>query len=546
LCGESSFSQAFGFPSGTPHHRKEIVKNREEGILQEREELHRTIVQHSPNPIFLVDVDSRQIVDANPATSELLGYPFPELLDLNFGEVDLANREGQDLILSRAVEHHHDFLGERVFRRRDGTGVPVEVIANLMIFRGKKVLCLFARDISAKRESDRETQRLHRALVFSQRHEAVGRLAAGIAHDFNNQLMVILLCAQLVEKSLRPDDPILEELEELMAAGKSAGDLVRQLLAFSGKQLLQPKLFNLDETLNALEKMVRRIIGEDIRLDIAGLDAPDATIFADPTQIEQVILNLVVNARDAMPNGGTLTLSTSQVELGEDFVEDFSTLSSGTHLLIRVSDSGTGMSPETLDRIFEPFFTTKGPGSGTGLGLATVYGIVKQSRGSIWAKSEEGAGTTFLIYLPVSDEVPQEVSEIDVPEVRDLPGGKETILVVEDDEMVRMVTARILRDLGYSVLTASGPPAALSIFDGNEGGARIDLLLTDVMMPEGSGPSLVKALLLRRGRLKVIFMSGYAAGRGRAEDVFPGRYLFMEKPLSRADLANAVRQTLDS
>ena len=514
----------------------------------DREELHRAIVRTSPSPIFLMDVESRRILDANPATSELLGYSIEELLELDLYNIDLANRGEQDALVARVVDQHHDILGERAFRRADGAIVPVEASANLVIYRGKRVLCLFARDISSRREAELETKRLHRALAFSQKHEAVGRLAAGIAHDFNNHLMVMLLCADLIGKSLGADDPNQEELDELKSAGKSAGNLIRQLLAFSGRQLLKPKLVTLDPTLEDLEKMVRRMIGEDIEL-VTEYGAGDSTVFADPTQLEQVVLNLAVNARDAMPDGGRLTLVTKEVEVGADFVQDYATLSPGLHLMLEVSDTGLGMDEDTLDRIFEPFFTTKEDSQGTGLGLATVYGIVKQSGGSIWASSELGSGTSFRVYLPVAGEMPEGIEAVESLEVIDVPGGSETILLVEDDDMVRIITDRILRGLGYSVLAASGPAEASSIFKAYEqekGPAGIDLVLTDVVMPDQSGPELIRSLTSEREDLKVIFMSGYSYGRIRAEDLFSTRYLFLEKPLSRDDLAHAVRKTLDS
>jgi PAS domain S-box-containing protein len=519
-----------------------------DGSFEEREELHRGIVRRSPNPIYLVDVESRSVLDANPATSELLGYAHEELLGLDMYNIDLGNRADQDAVIQRVVENHHDILGERSYRRKDGTLVPVEASANLMIYKGRKVLCLFARDITGRKEAELESKRLHRALAFSQKHEAVGRLAAGIAHDFNNHLMVMLLCAQLVGKSLGPDDPSQAEIGELVDAGNSAGKLIRQLLAFSGRQVLRPKVVDFDETLRNLEKMVRRVIPEDVEL-ISEYGAGEGLVFADPTQLEQVVLNLAVNAKDAMPKGGTLTLSTEQVEVGEDFVEDYSTLSPGPHLMLRVTDTGVGMPADTLDRVFEPFFTTKESGKGTGLGLATVYGIVKQSGGSIWASSKLGSGTTFRIYLPVTTEAPAVDGSVELGEIPDLPGGDETVLLVEDDAMVRTITARILRRLGYVVLEASGSAEAAKIFAEEEGEKNrpgIDLVLTDVIMPEMSGPDMIRSLTEHRQKLKVIFMSGYAHGQIRKEDIFAQQYLFLEKPLSRADLAYALRRTLDS
>ena len=329
-----------------------------------------------------------------------------------------------------------------------------------MIYRDRQVLCLFARDISEEKEAERESQRLRRQLFFSQKHEAVGRLAAGIAHDFNNHLTVMLLCAQVIGDRPSPGDENQEELTELTTAGRRAGGLVRQLLAFSGRQLLLPQLVKFDATLMHLEKMVRRVVGEDIEV-VTEYDTGSSTINADPTQLEQVVLNLVVNARDAMPDGGKLELTTTEVDLGEDFVRDYVTLSPGPHVMLKVTDTGHGIAEDTLQHVFEPFFTTKKQGEGTGLGLATVYGIVKQSGGSIWASSELGSGSTFRVYFPVVDPDREETEHVEVDDSEDPVGGTETILLVEDEEMVRVLTSRILRNLGYSVLEADGAEEAL-------------------------------------------------------------------------------------
>lgn len=518
-----------------------------EAGLRGREELHKTIVRDSPNPIFMVDVETRKLSDANPALATLLGYTTSELLDLDLYDIDLGGSAEQDAFVRRAVEEHHDILGERSFRRSDGTIVPVEVSVNLVIYRDRQVLCFFARDISGKKEAERESERLRRQLSFSQKHEAVGRLAAGIAHDFNNHLMVMLLCAQIIGDRLSPEDESQEELAELTTAGNGAASLVRQLLAFSGRQLLRPQLVDFDATLKHLEKMVRRVVSEDIEV-VTKYDAGSSTIYADPTQLEQVVLNLVVNAKDAMPDGGRLELTTTEVDIGEDFVHDYVTLSPGPHLMLKVTDTGHGIAEDTLEHIFEPFFTTKKQGEGTGLGLSTVYGIVKQSGGSIWASSEPGSGSTFRVYFPVVQEEQEEIEYTEATDPQGAARGTETILLVEDEEMVRVLTARILRDLGYSVLEAGGAEEALrALRDATlrNGPDAIDLVLTDVVMPETSGPDLVKRLTEIRPELKVIFMSGYPYASVKDGEFRSKHYLCLDKPLTRDDLANGVRKTLD-
>ena len=519
----------------------------DEGNFREREELHREIIRDSPNPIFLVDVESRKLLDANPALETMLGWAKDDLLNLDLSDIDLGAPAEQDAFVLRVVNEHHDILGERSFRRSDGTIAPVEVSANLLIYQDRPVLCFFARDISEKKEAERESERLRRQLFFSQKHEAVGRLAAGIAHDFNNHLMVMRLCVEIIGDRLNPEDESQEELAELTTAGSRAGSLVRQLLAFSGRQLLRPRLVNFDATLMNLEKMVRRVVGEDIEV-VTEYDTGSSTIYADPTQLEQVVLNLVVNSKDAMPDGGRLELTTTEVDLSEDFVRDYVALSPGPHLMLRVTDTGDGIGEDTLQHIFEPFFTTKEQGEGTGLGLATAYGIVKQSGGSIWASSDLGSGSTFRIYLPVVNEEQSEVEHVEASNSEDLEHGTETILLVEDEEMVRVLTSRILRELGYSVLEADGAEEALrALRDAmlRKGPDAIDLVLTDVVMPQTSGPDLVNKLTEIRPELKVIFMSGYSYGKVRAEELVSKNYLCLEKPLTRADLATAVRKTLD-
>ena len=351
--------------------------------------------------------------------------------------------------------------------------------------------------------------------------------------------MVMQLCVEIIGDRLNPEDESQEELAELTTAGSRAGSLVRQLL--------RPRLVNFDATLMNLEKMVRRVVGEDIEV-VTEYDTGSSTIYADPTQLEQVVLNLVVNAKDAMPDGGRLELTTTEVDLGEDFVRDYVTLSPGPHLMLRATDTGGGISEDTLQHIFEPFFTTKEQGEGTGLGLATVYGIVKQSGGSIWASSDPGSGSTFRIYVPVVNEERSGVGHVEAGDSEDLEHGTETILLVEDEEMVRVLTSRILRELGYSVLEADGAEEALrALRDAmlRKGPDAIDLVLTDVVMPQTSGPDLVNKLTEIRPELKVIFMSGYSYGKIRAEELVSKNYLCLEKPLTRADLASAVRKTLD-
>ena len=407
------------------------------------------------------------------------------------------------------------------------------------------MVCYFARDITERREAARESERLHRALALSQKHEAVGRLAAGIAHDFNNQLMVMTLCAELVGDSLETDDPSHREILDLLTAGKSAAGLIRQLLAFSGQQILRPTLMCPDTAIEQQRRLLSRTLGEHIRISTESIDGPKSILF-DRTQFEQVIVNLAMNARDAMPQGGTFEIETCIVEVGTDFHEDFATLRPGPHVLIKVTDSGSGMDEETLARLFEPFFTTKGNG-GTGLGLATVYGIIKQSGGSIWASSTLGVGTTFRIFLPVGDGAAESVESVDAEAAHSCLTGSERLLVVDDDEMVRVLVSRILRDLGYVVFEADGPAEAIEVREEIErrGEPGIDLILTDVVMPDESGPSMIRSMSERFGPSRVLFMSGYATDRIKEEDLSASDFVLLSKPLGRSVLADAVRTALN-
>ncbi|MBI4539079.1 MAG: PAS domain S-box protein [Gemmatimonadetes bacterium] len=516
--------------------------------LRQREELHRSIVRQSPNCIFLVDVESRRILDANPALPKLLGYTRDELLRLTLDDIEAHRPEDTDATIERVLREHHDIIGERQYRDRRGALVDVEVSGNLIFYGSRQVLCLFARDIRERKESEAERQRLEDRLRLSQKHEAVGRLASGVAHDFNNLLTAVNGYAELILSALEPQDPLRADVEEIRRAGARARDLTRQLLAFSGRQILEPRVFDLNAVVRDMEKLVRRTIGEDIELE-TDLDPDIGSVSADPGKIEQVILNLVVNARDAMPDGGTLRIATKEVVLDEAFTRPYATLHPGPHVALMISDTGRGIEAAAQKRIFEPFFTTKEQGKGSGLGLATVYGIVKQSGGSIWVDSEVGKGTIFRVYLPSVAADPEPVSVGSGARDERLPRGTETIVVVEDDRGVQALTVRVLRNLGYQVYGADHPDGALLLLErlrARRPDQRIDLVLSDVVMPRMSGPVLVGRLRAIAGDFKVLFMSGYAdEGIVRHGVLEPGTQ-FIHKPFTRAEMARKVRDVLDS
>jgi PAS domain S-box-containing protein len=396
-------------------------------------------------------------------------------------------------------------------------------------------------DVTELRQAEAELRDTQERLLQSQKMESVGRLAGGVAHDFNNLLTTMAGNADLLlmEEGLAADDR--ELVEEILEASRRAADLTQQLLAFSRKQVTQPKVLDLNQTISGIEKMLRRLIGEDVEL-ITTLEEPLASVRADPGQIEQVIVNLAVNARDAMPRGGMLTLSTSTVLLEEEYRGAFDhTMPAGRYVQVTVADAGTGMDRPTLERIFEPFFTNKEVGKGTGLGLATAYGIVHQAEGFIRVYSEPGLGTTFKIFFPAlaADADPLEVRR----STSVLDGGTETILVAEDQDGVRTMTTKVLERCGYRVLSAEGPRQALGIAERYR--EPIDLLLTDVIMPGMSGPDLVAALASTRPDTAVVYMSGYTDDQLQHHGVLDEGVVLVQKPFTAAGLTSTIRALLD-
>ncbi|MBE7467711.1 MAG: hypothetical protein DPW09_20400 [Anaerolineae bacterium] len=395
--------------------------------------------------------------------------------------------------------------------------------------------------VLARLRLEEQRQRLEEQYYQAQKMEAVGRLTAGVAHDFNNLLMTINGFATLIQEDLRPDDPHWEMVGTILRSGQRAAGLVRQLLAFSRKQIIQPQVLNLNSIVVELDKMLQRVIGEDI--DLKTILAPELwPVKVDPAQIEQVILNLVVNARDAMPTGGQLTIETANVVIDDNYVAGHLNTRPGQYVLLAISDTGCGMSPEVKARIFEPFFTTKERGQGTGLGLATVFGIVKQNGGHIWVYSEEGLGTTFKIYLP---RVEEEVTgpPIHLEPGSEMPPGSETILLVEDDLEVRELLRRVLSKLGYTLLEAGNGSEALRLLAHYPD--PIHLLLTDVVMSGMSGKTLAGQAITLRPGLKTLFMSGYTDEAIIQHDVLDSDVAFLQKPFSPLSLAVKLRSILE-
>ena len=379
-------------------------------------------------------------------------------------------------------------------------------------------------------------------LLQSQKLEAVGRLAGGISHDFNNLLTVILGYSDIMKRNLQEGHPLRRNVEEIVRASERAASLTRQLLAFSRKQVMQPKEFDLNTVISDLEKMLRRMIGEDVELRVNLQDELDH-IKADPVQLEQVIMNLVVNARDAMPRGGKLSIETSNVYLDEAYAREHVSVVPGDYVMLAISDTGCGMSEETRRHIFEPFFTTKEQGKGTGLGLSMVYGIVRQSGGNIWVYSEVGRGTTFKVYFPRVTAHVEEHKRISG--ALDGPRGSETILLVEDAELVRNLARQVLETAGYRVLEAANAEAAIDLCE-KINGDRIDLLLTDVVMPGMSGNEMSRILVAKQPGMPVLYMSGYTDEAIVQHGVLEAGINFLQKPFTPGALASKVREVLDA
>jgi PAS domain S-box-containing protein len=505
--------------------------------LLESEEQYRLLFDSNPHPMWVFDEETLGFLAVNDAAVRHYGWSRDEFLAMTIK--DISDPAEVPLLLENVARSKRErqvmglgTIGVWKHLKKDGSLIDVEGGVSPIAFQGHDAWLALATDITERRK-------LEAQLLQSQKMESVGRLAGGVAHDFNNLLGVITGYAELLQRRL-PKDPKLEKyLDDILKAAHRAADLTRQLLAFSRRQVLQPRILDLNEVVAEMEKMLRRLIGEDVRL-VMSLAAKLPSIQADAGQLEQVLMNLVVNARDAMPQGGRLVIETASLQLDAKSASIHAGMGPGSFAVLAVSDTGQGMSAEVRAQIFEPFFTTKAPGKGTGLGLATVHGIVKQSGGHVFVYSEPGRGSTFKVYLPTLEETPSAA-----PSRADLepPRGTETVLVVEDEAALREFAVECLQSKGYTVLQAPNGVAAVELCMRFEG--PIHLLLTDVVMPELGGSELTARLAVQRPDMRVLYMSGYTDDAVILHGVLTREMPFLEKPFTTASLARKVREVLD-
>ncbi len=516
--------------------RKSIEK-----ALQESEQMYKTIFNTTGTGTIIAEEDTT-ISLVNAEFEKLSGYAkeevegkksWTEFIDEEF----LGTMKGYH----RMRRNNPDLVPqsyESRFLDKGGNLKDVYITVSMIPGTKKSVASFF--DITAQKQAEKEMKELHEQLRQSQKMEAIGRLAGGIAHDFNNLLTIIKGHGQLSLMDVGKEDPLRGSIQEILGAADRAANLTHHLLAFSRRQILEMKVLDLNSILFNLEKMLCRIIGEDIQL-VTHLTNDLGSVKTDEGQIERVIMNLAVNARDAMPKGGKLLIETGNVTLDEEYARRHVAVKPGPYVMLSVSDTGCGMTTAVKERVFEPFFTTKEKGKGTGLGLSTVYGIVKQSEGNVWVYSEPGHGTTFKIYLPRVDEPAEELRA--ATKTEEAPRGNETVLIVEDDESVRKLSALALEKQGYTVWEVHQEHEAVTFC--KERKEPIHLVLADVIMPEMSGRELVESLKQVRQDFKVLYMSGYTGNAVAHHGVLDKGVNFIQKPFTLEGLARKVREVLD-
>jgi two-component system cell cycle sensor histidine kinase/response regulator CckA len=509
-------------------------KEAEEGL-----KLLKHSIDAAPYGAYWIDQSGR-FVYVNDQGCRALGYSRDELLDMTVGEVNPKATPARWAEVWQSLKSTGSMTLESEHRRKDGSVFPVELTSAYFSFGDRDYCNGFAVDVTERKKAESERRKLEAQLAQSQKMESIGRLAGGVAHDFNNMLGVILGHAEMALGEIEPDNPLHADLLEIQKAAERSADLTRQLLAFARRQTVSPRVLDLNETIDGMLKMLRRLIGEDISLAwVPGRELSPVKV--DPSQINQVLANLCVNARDAIDGVGTIIIETASAVFDEASCADRRDATPGRYVMLAVGDDGCGMTREVLEHLFEPFYTTKGPREGTGLGLATVYGIVRQNGGFVTVDSEPGMGATFRVYLPEhagrAAAHPVERTGLEVE------AGKETILLVEDEPAILKVVTRMLGRIGYKVLAAGTPGEALQVAGDHRG--DIHLLIADVVMPEMNGRELAKQLLAEFPAMKRLFMSGYTADVIAHRGVLEEGVHFIQKPFTSAGLSAKVREVLE-
>jgi len=530
--------------TGVIEYVKDISdRKRAEQAVRESEQRYRTLFDSVTDALFIHDTDGRTL-EVNHVACERLGYTRAELLQLMLHDVDTPDHAEQDDRRMVTLRETGSCLFETVHQCKDGSTLPVEVNSRIIDYGGQSAVLSVARDITDRREAERERAQLEAQLRHSQKMEAVGQLAGGVAHDFNNLLTTIMgnvsLSIDTVRDMLGSSHNAVQSMEQIEQATQRASTLTRQLLTFSRRDVMRPEVLNLNSILANLDKMLRRLITANVQLKT--VTEPDLkTVRADNGQIEQVVVNLVINAVQAMPAGGCLMLETQNVVLDEDYVRNHAEARTGPYVILTVSDTGHGMDSATIERVFEPFFTTKPVGEGTGLGLSTVHGIVKRSGGHVVVNSEPGHGSTFKVYLPATGAVTGENAPALPP--GPAPCGHEHIILCEDDGPVRHLITEALRNAGYTVDSAGSGRACIKAAQKDSG--SIELLITDVVMPDMNGKVLSERLRAICPGLPTLFISGYTSNVIAHHGVLDAGVEFLEKPFSQSCLLAKVRAVLD-
>ena len=531
-----------GVPVGVQGIARDITERKlAEAGLRESEERYRLLFESSPQPMWVYDLETLAFLAVNESAVQHYGYSREEFLGMTIKDIrPTADISALHNSVAKGSEGF-DVAGIWRHLKKDGTIIEVEITSHLLVFDGRKAELILAHDITERNRLQAALLESEDQLRQSQKLEAIGQLAGGVAHDFNNLLTAINGYSVLALRRVGDDHPIASYLEEIKKAGDRAANLTRQLLAFGRKQILQPLSLNLNEVVNDMSKMLRRLIGENI--DLVTKLSPDLKqIKADPGQVEQVLVNLVINARDAMPAGGTLTIETSNTQLDGAYASKHVGVNPGRYTMLAVSDTGIGMDQATQLRIFEPFFTTKEKGKGTGLGLSTVYGIVRQSGGNVWVYSEPQQGTSFKLYLPQIEAEAEASGVAAAGSV--IKRGSETVLLVEDEDMVRNLATELLKENGYNVVEASGGEEAIRLSRSHK--EPIHLLITDVVMPKMSGKDVARGLQVVHPEARVLFMSGYTDESIVHHGIVDSHIAFIQKPFSEPALMQKIRDVLDA